>query len=93
MVGGSLMIHIMTLVISFSANFRNYQTVISLFSAIQSPQKRRLKKGAVPSTCLPVRTHERRAGPAQLRAQEARAKRAATRQDVPRESLQSLSII
>ncbi|CAN7994611.1 unnamed protein product [Ixodes pacificus] len=52
---------------------------------IQSPQKRRLKKGAVPSTCLPVRTHERRAGAAQLRAQEARARRAATRPDVPRD--------
>lgn len=46
--------------------------------AMHSPNKRRLKKGAVPSMCLPVRTHERRAGAAQLRAQEA-----ATRQDVP----------
>ncbi|CAN8010786.1 unnamed protein product [Ixodes pacificus] len=62
---------------------RSYFSWSTIGNLTNSPQKRRLRKGALPSTCLPVRTHERRAGAAQLRAQEARARRAAPRQDVP----------
>ncbi|CAN7939956.1 unnamed protein product [Ixodes hexagonus] len=40
--------------------------------------------------CLPVGRHDRQVGAAQRRAQEARAKRAASRQDPPRECLQLL---